>query len=120
MRSLGILTMTFALVACSAGAGDCPDGSGPETVTVDASAYASKGPLRICISSAQDDAPSCAERGLSVTTLFDGAYPSSVDYEVYLAPEPEAPGTLLREGSLSLTCDETEIAVGFATPDPLE
>lgn len=110
--------ITLAVVACSAGAADCPNGSGPETVTVDASAYATEGPLRICVSSALDDEPICADLGLSLTTSFDGAYPSTVGYQVYLAPDPEEPGTLLREGELSLTCDETEIAISFETPEP--
>jgi hypothetical protein len=85
-------------------------------VTVDAAAYRDRGPLRICISTQLDELPECVEFGTGLSIQFDGEYPRTVNYEVYLAPKPEAEGMLIREGSLSLTCEESAIAVSFATP----
>lgn len=118
MKRAGSLILIIVLTACGAGASQCPEGSGPETVTVDASAYSARGPLRICVRSQQEEPPACSENGLALTVTLQGSYARTVDYGIYASTESKDLQLPIREGDLSLTCNEAAISVSFGTPSP--
>ncbi|MEN8239536.1 MAG: hypothetical protein ABFR53_10080 [Actinomycetota bacterium] len=113
MKRVGGFVLAAVLAACGGLSDTCPEGSGPESVIVDASAYADRGILEICVNALDPTIPAdCFEDGTAVSTELTDEYPSTYLYAIYVV-EPEGPNTLIREGSFSLSCDESAITVGF-------